>query len=462
MGPPGTGKTSIARSIATATKRKYVRVSLGGIRDESDIRGHRKTYVGSMPGRIINALIEAKSLNPVILLDEVDKMSSSMQGDPASALLEVLDSEQNCRFRDHFVELPVDLSRCLFIATANSLENIPRPLLDRMDVIEMHSYSKTEKTAIAKDHLIPKQKKNHGLKANQLKITDDALSLIIDSYTIEAGVRNLERVISKLCRKTSKALIENKDLKCLVIKADNVEKYLGPELVKPEKISDEDEVGVVNGMAYTEAGGDLLKIEVAVMPGTGKLETTGSLGDVMKESAHAAITYIRSHSEELEIDSSFYKDKDIHIHVPEGAVPKDGPSAGVTITTAVVSALTGNPVKRDIAMTGEVTLTGRVLAIGGLKEKTMAAYRAGVKTVIIPKDNENNLEEIDGEVKKNLEFIKCSNVSEVLKFAIIPKELPDSKLPLSEMNSSGIKLPVSKIKSIPQKRKNDKPSSRIR
>ena len=418
VGPPGTGKTSIGASIARALKRKYVRVSLGGVRDEADIRGHRKTYIAAMPGRIITAINQAGTMNPVILLDEIDKLTRDAHGDPASALLEVLDAEQNKAFRDHFVELPVDLSDCLFIATANDMENIPRPLADRMEIIELKIYTRHEKLAIAKDHLIPKQLKRHGLNKRMLKIRDDAVLEIIDFYTREAGVRNLEREIASVCRKAAKNIVEQ-GLKSVTVRADNVKDYLGVRKILPDKIYSDDEVGVVNGLAYTEVGGDLLRVEAAAMPGSGKVELTGSLGDVMKESAKAAITYIRSHSEELGVDSDFYKNRDIHIHVPEGAVPKDGPSAGVTIVTALASELSGKPVRRDIAMTGEVTLRGRVLAIGGLKEKTMAAYKAGVHTVCIPSENQRDLSEIDPLVRENLEFIPCSSVDQVLKAAIV-------------------------------------------
>lgn len=418
VGPPGTGKTSIGASVARALKRKYVRVSLGGVRDEADIRGHRKTYIAAMPGRIVTAINQAGTMNPVILLDEIDKLTRDAHGDPASALLEVLDAEQNKAFRDHFVELPVDLSDCLFIATANDMENIPRPLADRMEIIELKIYTRHEKLAIAKDHLIPKQLKRHGLNKRMLRIKEDAVLEIIDFYTREAGVRNLEREIASVCRKAAKNIV-GQGLKSVTVKAENVKDYLGVRKILPDKIYSDNEVGVVNGLAYTEVGGDLLRVEAAAMPGSGKVELTGSLGDVMKESAKAAITYIRSHSEELGIDSEFYKTKDIHIHVPEGAVPKDGPSAGVTIITALASELSGKPVRRDIAMTGEVTLRGRVLAIGGLKEKTMAAYKAGVHTVCIPSENQRDLSEIDPLVRENLEFIPCSNVDQVLKAAIV-------------------------------------------
>ncbi len=420
VGPPGTGKTSIGASIAEAMKRKFVRVSLGGIRDEADIRGHRKTYIGSMPGRIVNAIDQAQSLNPVILLDEIDKLTSDSHGDPASALLEVLDGEQNKNFRDHFIELPIDLSDCLFIATANTLETVPRPLIDRMEIIELKIYTRNEKLSIAKNHLIPKQLKRHGLTKKLLHFDDSAIIEIIDFYTREAGVRNLEREIAAVCRKAAKKIIEEECKSCKLTEK-NVHEYLGERKIIPEYIGDKNEIGVVNGLAYTATGGDLLKIEVAAMPGNGKLELTGSLGDVMKESAKAAITYIRSHSEALGINPDFYKEKDIHIHVPEGAIPKDGPSAGVTMVTALVSELSGRPVRRDVAMTGEVTLRGRVLAIGGLKEKTMAAYKAGVKTVCVPKDNMVDMDDLDKIVKDNLEFVFCSDVSEVLDTALEKK-----------------------------------------
>jgi len=419
LGPPGTGKTSIARSIAEAMKRKYVRVSLGGVRDEADIRGHRKTYIGSMPGRIIEGIKRSGSKNPVMLLDEIDKLTKDSHGDPASALMEVLDGEQNKEFRDHFIEFPFDLSDVMFIATANNIETIPAPLLDRMEVIELKSYSHNEKLAIAKKYLLPKQLKRHGLSKSKLSVSEGAISAIINGYTREAGVRNLEREIASLCRKVGKNFVEDPFLNSISVTVKNLDKYLGPAKMIPEKISGEDEIGVVNGLAYTEAGGTLLKVEAASMPGSGKLELTGSLGDVMKESAKAAVTYIRSHSDEWNIDGQFYSNKDIHIHFPEGAVPKDGPSAGVTMVSALVSELSGKPVRNNVAMTGEVTLRGKVLAIGGLKEKTMAAYKAGVKTVLIPSDNVKDLEDIDALVRENLEFIPCKTVADVLKNAIV-------------------------------------------
>lgn len=425
VGPPGTGKTSIAASIARATGRKYVRVSLGGIRDEADIRGHRKTYIGAMPGRIINALRQAGTRNPLILLDEIDKLTHDAHGDPASALLEVLDSEQNKFFRDHFVELPMDLSDCLFIATANTLSTIPRPLIDRMEIIELKIYTRHEKLSIAKNHLIPKQMKRHGLNKRMLRITDDAIFEIIDFYTQEAGVRNLEREIASLCRKSAMQIVET-GVKSVKITALDVKNYLGVRKVKPETITASDEIGVVSGLAYTELGGELLRIEAVSMPGTGKLELTGSLGEVMKESARAAVSYIRANSDALGVDSDFYKTRDIHIHVPEGAIPKDGPSAGITIATALVSELSGVPVRRDIAMTGEITLRGHVLPIGGLREKTMAAYKAGITEVCIPEDNTRDLDDIDPTVRQSLKFTPCREIGEVLKTALVrpPAQLP--------------------------------------
>ena len=422
VGPPGVGKTSLCSSIARALKRKYVRVSLGGIRDEAEIRGHRKTYVGAMPGRIINALCECKTSNPLMVLDEIDKMTSDSRGDPASAMLEVLDSEQNKAFRDHFVEMNVDLSRCMFIATANTLDSIPTPLIDRMEIIELSSYTRTEKFHIAKNHLLGKQLKLHGLNKRMLKLSDDAIYKIIDSYTAEAGVRNLERVIASLCRKSAKEIIENK-VKSVSINEGNISSYLGTEKFEAEKIDEENQIGVVNGMAYTSVGGDLLKIEASVMKGNGKLQLTGKLGEVMKESCEIAVSFIRENAERLGIDPDFYASSDIHIHVPEGAVPKDGPSAGVTITTALVSVLSNRPVRRDIAMTGEITLRGKVLPIGGLKEKTLAAYSGGVTNIIIPKKNEKDLEDIDISVKENVHFIPCSSIFEVLDVAFADEEI---------------------------------------
>ena len=422
VGPPGVGKTSIASSIATAMKRKYVRVSLGGVRDEADIRGHRKTYVGAMPGRVINALIQAKVNNPLVLLDEIDKLTRDAHGDPTSALLEVLDAEQNKSFRDHFVELPFDLSNCFFIATANTLDTIPRPLIDRMEIIEIKIYTKREKMSIAKNHLITKQLKRHGLNKRTLKITDSAIEEIIDFYTREAGVRNLERTIASLCRKAAHKIVSEK-VKSVTVDAKNIASYLGERKYLPERIDECNEIGTVNGLAYTELGGDMLKIEVSALEGTGKLELTGSLGDVMKESAHIAISYVRSIAKEYDISTDFYKTKDIHIHAPEGAVPKDGPSAGVTMVTALVSELAKIPVRRDVAMTGEITLRGKVLAIGGLKEKTMAAYNAGVKTVLIPHDNLKDLNNIDPLARENLQFIPCKTLDDVLKNALVESDI---------------------------------------
>ena len=420
VGPPGTGKTSIVASIARAMKRKYVRISLGGVRDEADIRGHRKTYVGAMPGRIINALRQAGTRNPIILLDEIDKLTRDAHGDPSSALLEVLDSEQNKSFRDHFIELPIDLRECMFIATANTLSTIPRPLIDRMEIIELKIYTRHEKLAIANNHLIPKQTKRHGLSKRQLKIEESALFEVIDFYTREAGVRNLEREIATICRKSAKNIVKDGVKRC-VITSDNLNEYLGSRKIKPDSIPETNEIGEVNGLAYTQLGGDMLRIEVASMPGSGKIELTGSLGDVMKESARAAVSYIRTKTDEYGIDKEFYKNRDIHIHVPEGAIPKDGPSAGVTITTALVSELSGRPVKREVAMTGEITLRGKVLPIGGLKEKIMAAYKAGVQTVLIPFDNETDLEDVDKIARESINFITCKTVDDVLNNSLCEK-----------------------------------------
>lgn len=416
VGPPGVGKTSVAKSIAAATNRKFVRISLGGIRDEAEIRGHRRTYIGSMPGRIINALKLAGTKNPVMLFDELDKLANDMHGDPTSAMLEVLDPEQNNAFRDNFIEIPFDLSECLFIATANTTETIPPALLDRLEVIYMDSYSDSEKLAIAKHHLIPKQLKKHGLKSSQCRITDEAVKKLIVSYTRENGVRNLEREIASVCRKSARRIVEGE--KKIHVGTKEIVEMLGPEKFIPDKIYDSDEVGVVNGLAWTSLGGEMLRIEVSSMKGNGKLELTGHLGDVMKESARAAVSYIRKHCDELNIREDFYNTYDIHIHVPEGAIPKDGPSAGITICTALVSELTGRSVKRDVCMTGELTLTGRVLPIGGLKEKAMAAYKTGAKTVIIPFENEHDISEFEDEVKNALTFIPVKHISEVLKIAL--------------------------------------------
>ena len=421
VGPPGVGKTSVAASIARALGRKYARVSLGGMHDEAEIRGHRKTYVGAMPGRIVSALINAKAENPVIVLDEIDKMSNNFRGDPTSALLEVLDPEQNKSFRDNFMEIPIDLSETLFIATANSYDGIPAPLLDRMEIIELSTYTDTEKLAIAKNHLVPKQLKRNGMNKKLFRITDGGILALIKGYTREAGVRNLEREIASLIRKSAKKIAET-DIKSVRITEKNLAEFLGKVKVLDEKLEDSDPIGVVNGLAYTQVGGDLLKVEVAVMEGTGKIELTGSLGDVMKESAKIAHSLVRTIADKYGIPADFYKTQDIHIHFPEGAIPKDGPSAGVTMVTAMVSALGNIPVKRDVAMTGEITLRGKVLPIGGLKEKTLAAYRAGITTVLIPADNVRDLDEIDSEARANLKFIPCKTADDVLANSLIKKD----------------------------------------
>lgn len=417
-GPPGIGKTSIAKSVAKAMGRNYARVSLGGVRDEADIRGHRKTYVGAMPGRVITAISQAGSMNPLILFDEIDKLCSDIKGDPSSAMLEVLDSEQNNAFRDHFIEVPFDLSKAVFITTANDVSAIPGPLRDRMEIIELPSYTAVEKFHIAKEHLVPKQLKEHGLKARQLKITDDAINDIIQFYTKEAGVRSLERKIASICRKTAR-MIASEEVKRVTVKSDDLHEFLGVKKYLEDISSKKDQVGVVNGLAWTSVGGVLMPLEVLVMKGTGKIEVTGSLGDVMKESAKIAVSYVRSVADKYGIDQEFYKNNDIHIHAPEGAVPKDGPSAGVTMTTALVSALSGSPVRSDVAMTGEITLHGNVLPIGGLREKTMAAYKAEIKKVVIPKANVPDLEEVDEAVKSAIEFIPCDNLKNVLDTALI-------------------------------------------
>ncbi len=418
VGPPGVGKTSIAQSVAEAIMRSCQRVALGGVHDESEIRGHRRTYVGSMAGRIINAIKLAETSNPVIILDEIDKMASDFKGDPTSALLEVLDSEQNHSFVDHYIDVPYDLSRVFFIATANDYSSIPEPLKDRMDVITVDSYTREEKYNIAVKHLLPKAMKNCGIKASQFKISKTAMYDLIDSYTKEAGVRSLERRISDLLRKTALNILEDEGYK-VSITLKNIEDFLGPRKFKPDAIEKNDTIGLVNGLAWTAVGGTLLPIEVALLPGTGKIELTGSLGDIMKESAKIAISCVRSMADKLKIDSDFYKKYDIHIHAPEGAVPKDGPSAGITMTTALVSALTNKPVRSDIAMTGEITLRGRVLPIGGLKEKSMAAYSTGVKNVIMPKDNQSDLFNVDPVVKSAVEFHPVSTIQEVLKIALV-------------------------------------------
>ena len=418
VGPPGTGKTSIARSIASALEKKYVRISLGGVRDEAEIRGHRKTYIGAMPGRIVNGLRQAGVSNPLMLLDEIDKVSSDYKGDTSAALLEVLDSEQNCKFRDHYIEMPVDLSEVLFIATANEVSGIPKPLLDRMELIEVSSYTENEKFHIAKEHLVEKQKSKNGIKKEQLTITDSALKDIIRLYTREAGVRSLERTIGKLCRKAAREIFKDSEAAVKVTKT-NLKTYLGNPKYSPEKKNDHAEVGIVRGLAWTSVGGVTLEVEVNVLPGKGELVLTGKLGDVMKESAQAALSYVRSISEGYGIDADFYTKHDIHIHIPEGAVPKDGPSAGITMATAMLSAITDRAVRADVAMTGEITLRGRVLPIGGLKEKLLAAKVIGIKTVCIPKDNEKDLEEISKEITDDMEIVPVERFSQVEKIAFV-------------------------------------------
>lgn len=418
VGPPGTGKTSIARSIASALEKKYVRISLGGVRDEAEIRGHRKTYIGAMPGRIVNGLRQAGVSNPLMLLDEIDKVSSDYKGDTSAALLEVLDSEQNSRFRDHYIEMPVDLSEVLFIATANEVSGIPKPLLDRMELIEVSSYTENEKFHIAKEHLVEKQKSKNGIKKEQLTITDSALKDIIRLYTREAGVRSLERTIGKLCRKAAREIFKDSEAAVKVTKT-NLKTYLGNPKYSPEKKNDHAEVGIVRGLAWTSVGGVTLEVEVNVLPGKGELVLTGKLGDVMKESAQAALSYVRSISEGYGIDAVFYTKHDIHIHIPEGAVPKDGPSAGITMATAMLSAITDRAVRADVAMTGEITLRGRVLPIGGLKEKLLAAKVIGIKTVCIPKDNEKDLEEISKEITDGMEIVPVERFSQVEKIAFV-------------------------------------------
>ncbi len=446
VGPPGVGKTSIASSLAKAMGRKYARISLGGVRDEADIRGHRKTYIGSMPGRIINAFINAGSNNPLILFDEIDKMGNDFRGDPASAMLEVLDSEQNTAFRDHYIEIPFDISNAIFVTSANTLDTIPAPVLDRMEVIELSSYTAEEKFRIVKDYLLVKQLKKHGLNKNSCRITDSAIRDIIDFYTREAGVRTAERTLAGVLRKVAKKLVSAKSTKRIIIDCNDLEEYLGPRKYKREDLSKNDLVGVVNGLAYTTVGGELLQIEVAVLDGTGKIEITGSLGDVMTESAKTALSYVRSIAKYYDIPSDFYRTKDIHIHAPEGAVPKDGPSAGITIATALLSALTKMPVRRDVAMTGEITLRGRVLPIGGLKEKTMAAFKAGLTDVIIPEQNVPDLDKIDPAVKSKLGFIPVNDFSQVIEKALIiskvegenKKNIPAITMPeASHLGTSG-------------------------
>ena len=421
VGPPGVGKTSIGKTIAECMGRKFARISLGGVHDEAEIRGHRKTYIGSMPGKIINAIKQSGSSNPLILLDEIDKLGSDYKGDPSSALLEVLDPEQNTAFVDHYIEIPFDLSKTVFIATANNLDTIPAPLRDRMEIIELQGYTREEKFGIAKNHLISKQIARHGLKKGNIRFTDNAVYGLIDFYTREAGVRKLERSIASVCRKAAKVIASGESSRVTVKDSDLIN-LLGKHRYKPEVILENDEVGIINGLAWTSVGGEIMQLEIASMQGTGKVELTGSLGDVMKESAKAAISYVRANAEKYDIDPDFYKNTDIHIHATEAAVPKDGPSAGVTITTGLISALTGRPVARDIAMTGEVTIRGRVLAIGGLKEKSMAAFTGGVKTVFIPKSNIPDLDEVDKKVREGIEFIPVSNVDEIISYALKSKD----------------------------------------
>ena len=443
VGPPGVGKTSISYSIARSLNRKMARISLGGVHDEADIRGHRKTYVGAMPGRIISALIQAGSSNPLLLLDEIDKMGSDHRGDPSAALLEVLDGEQNHTYRDHYLEIPYDLSDVMFITTANTLDTVPRPLLDRMEIIELGSYTDEEKMMIARNHLIPKQLEKHGLKKSQLRITEDAVREMIVCYTRESGVRNLERCIGEVCRKAAMQLLEQQEAKRVTVTGRNMETFLGVRKFLPERAACIDQVGLVTGLAWTSVGGETLEVEVNVMDGSGKLELTGNLGDVMKESVHAALSYIRANSQKLGISSDFYKTKDIHVHFPEGAVPKDGPSAGITVCTAIVSALTGVSVRSDVAMTGEISIRGRVMRIGGLREKTMAALRNGINTVIIPKDNERDLEQIDQTVRKQLNFVTCQTIEGVLETALNKKSSiePTILVPIPEDIRTKVRKP---------------------
>ena len=444
VGPPGVGKTSIAMSIARALNRKLARISLGGVHDEADIRGHRKTYIGAMPGRIMNAVAHAGSKNALLLLDEIDKLGKDYRGDPSSALLEVLDAEQNSTFRDHYLEVPFDLSECMFITTANTTSTIPAPLMDRMEVIELTSYTDEEKLQIAKNHLLPKQLKKHGLKRTQVRLSDEAIREIITCYTRESGVRNLERELAAVCRKCDMRFVSVEKVKRISITGSNLEEYLGVRKYLPDELPPADTVGLVTGLAWTSVGGETLEVEVNVVPGSGKLELTGNLGDVMKESVHAAMSYIRSRAEQLHIPADFYKTMDIHVHFPEGAIPKDGPSAGITICTAMVSALTGARVRRDLAMTGEISIRGRVLAIGGLKEKTMAALRHGIKTVIIPQANAKDLEEIDQTVRRSLNFLTVSHVDDVLAAALDLEDCRERELTTQMQQDMAVPQPQKK------------------
>ena len=446
VGPPGVGKTSVSMSIARCLNRKLARISLGGVHDEAEIRGHRKTYVGAMPGRILAAVAQAKSSNPLLLLDEIDKLGSDYRGDPSAALLEVLDSEQNATFRDNYLEIPFDLSQCMFITTANTTDTIPRALLDRMEVIELSSYTDEEKLMIVKQHLLPKELARHGLKKSQVRVGDAAIREIIACYTRESGVRNLERELAGMCRKAAMLLTAEEAPKRVTVTTANLEQFLGVRKILPDKLPEKDPVGLVNGLAWTAAGGEMLEVECNVMEGSGKLELTGNLGDVMKESVHAAVSYIRTRTREFGIADDFYKTKDIHVHFPEGAIPKDGPSACVTVCTAIVSALTGAPVRRDIAMTGEISIRGRVLPIGGLKEKTMAALRRGIKTVIIPQDNEKDLEEIDQTVRRALQFITVEHADAVIDAAVLLNAPACAGQPRTEVD----KLPLP-AKTVPPK-----------